>query len=82
MAKKNKLPSLSTRSMDVQDVTARHRTACVACSAIPKGRRLRVICGHGRWAKTTVYCVDCFELAIRNIGAALDDMREAMLEED
>lgn len=53
--------SLPLPKLVVQGVNASMRAVCVECEELPEKRRLQAKIGSGRFAKTSVYCIDCGE---------------------
>lgn len=57
------------RRVQVVDVTARHSKPCDECAELPEERRLIVISGTARSAKTSVLCIECGLLWILQVKA-------------
>lgn len=57
----SRLPGLvyGTQRVEVESVTPRHTSRCVACNRPPVSYRLHIACGAGRGAKSYVYCDPC-----------------------
>lgn len=74
---------LSVVSVRVEDVTARHKTPCIACGQAPTDRRLKVARGAGRGAVTEVYCIACGILVLNRLtvenGRALTFLLKGVL---
>ena len=50
---------LQTLYVTIERVTTRHRKECEHCEKLPAARRLFIIRGSGRSAKTHILCIKC-----------------------